>query len=208
MQALQQNRKFKLRVHYKKIGRAAWLSQLELARALEHAVRRAGLKYAVSEGFSPHMRISFAQALSVGIESEDNVFDILLTDYVAPEKCLTALKAGSLDCLEPFSCYYVDNKAKFDIEDVSEYSVELGCNLDFVKVPKDIKVLKKRKEKVFEVSHFLDGEVNVENKNATCVLNFRLRNYEDGSLNPDLFLRELLVFNELTNKLIINFKKL
>ena len=140
MQAPQQNRKFKLRVHYKKVGRAAWLSQLELARALEHAVRRADLKYAVSEGFSPHMRISFAQALSVGIESEDNVFDILLTDYVAPEKCLAALKEASQDCLEPISCAYVDNKTPFEIDETNEYLVELDANVDSLKVPNEIKM--------------------------------------------------------------------
>ena len=208
MQAPQQNRKFKLRVHYKKVGRAAWLSQLELARALEHAVRRSGLKYAVSEGFSPHMRISFAQALSVGIESENNAFDILLTDYVAPEKCLAALKDASQDCLEPISCVYVDNKTPFEMDEASSYSVELDAKIDSIKVSSEIKVTKKRKEKVFDVSHYLDGDVKVENKNGSCSVSFRLRNFEDGSLNPDIFLRELLAFNGLTEISIINFKKL
>lgn len=195
MQGYQQNRKFKLRVHYKKVGRAAWLSQLELARALEHAVRRSGLKYAVSEGFSPHMRISFAQALSVGIECTDNVFDILLTEYVAPDKCLATLKKASQKCLEPISCSYVDNKMPFEIAKISAYSVEINREVSFVKIPKEIKVVKKRKEKIFEVFHYLDGNVEIKNKNGNCVLDFRLRNFEEGSLNPDLFLRELIEFN-------------
>lgn len=195
MQTVQQNRKFKLRVHYKKVGRAAWLSQLELARALEHAVRRSGLKYAVSEGFSPHMRISFAQALSVGIECADNVFDILLTEYIAPNKCLNALRKASQECLEPISCAYVDNKAPFELSQLSAYSVEINREVSVVKIPKEITVVKKRKEKTFEVSHYLDGDVETQNKNGNCILDFRLRNYEEGSLNPDLFIRELISFN-------------
>ena len=208
MQGAMQNRKFKLRVHYKKVGRAAWTSQLELARALEHAIRRSGLPYAVSEGFSPHMRISFAQALSVGIESEDNVFDILLTDYIAPDKCLAALKNASLACLEPLSCAYVDNKQAFEIEEVSNFSVTIASEIKDIKVPDKIKVVKKRKEKEFDVSKFLDGEVELKSAKGCTELSFALKNFSDGSLNPEIFVRELLVCSGLRDYQIINFKKL
>ena len=49
-------RLFRLRVTFHETGRLAMLSHLELARALERAVRRAQLPFAVSQGFSPHMR--------------------------------------------------------------------------------------------------------------------------------------------------------
>ncbi|WP_417304102.1 DUF2344 domain-containing protein, partial [Ellagibacter isourolithinifaciens] len=45
---------FRLRLTFAKQGRLAMLSHLEVARALERTVRRAGLPYAVSQGFSPH----------------------------------------------------------------------------------------------------------------------------------------------------------
>ena len=61
---------FRLRVVFRKAGRLALLSHLEVARALERAVRRAGLPYAVSQGFSPHMRIAFGAALPVGVGGE------------------------------------------------------------------------------------------------------------------------------------------
>lgn len=56
-------RLFRLRVTFRETGRLAMLSHLELARALERAVRRAQLPFAVSQGFSPHMRIAFGAAL-------------------------------------------------------------------------------------------------------------------------------------------------
>ena len=62
-----EGRTFRLRVSFVKQGRLAMLSHLELARALERAVRRAKLPYAVSNGFSPHMRIAFGAALPVGV---------------------------------------------------------------------------------------------------------------------------------------------
>lgn len=62
-------RLFRLRVTFHETGRLAMLSHLELARALERAVRRAQLPFAVSQGFSPHMRIAFGRLCPWGWEA-------------------------------------------------------------------------------------------------------------------------------------------
>ncbi len=70
---------FRLRVYFRKSGRCAMLSHLEVARALERAVRRAGLPYAISQGFSPHMKIAFGAALPVGVGGARECFDLQMT---------------------------------------------------------------------------------------------------------------------------------
>ena len=82
---------FRLRVTYAETGRLVMLSHLEIARALERAVRRAGLPYAVSQGFSPHMKQAFGSALPVGVGGLEEIFDVSLTDYVPPEEALARL---------------------------------------------------------------------------------------------------------------------
>ena len=62
---------FRLRLTFAKQGRLAMLSHLEVARALERTVRRAGLPYAVSQGFSPHMLIAFGAARRRRRDSRD-----------------------------------------------------------------------------------------------------------------------------------------
>ena len=59
----------RLLLKYVKTGRLAYLSHLETMRALERALRRAGLPLAYSQGFSPHPRISSTPALPVGVGS-------------------------------------------------------------------------------------------------------------------------------------------
>ena len=98
---------FRLRVEYCKQGRLALLSHLEIARALERAVRRADLPFAVSQGFSPHMKIAFGSALPVGVGSTCEIFDLQMTRYVAPEKALAALQAASVPDLMPYDCRYI-----------------------------------------------------------------------------------------------------
>lgn len=55
-------------VYLAKRGRRKYLSHLDLARAMDRAVRRAKLPVAYSQGFHPHARISFAQPLPLGME--------------------------------------------------------------------------------------------------------------------------------------------
>ena len=60
---------FRLRVRYGKRDRLKYLGHLELIHTIERIVRRAGLPYAVTQGFSPHMRVGFSSALPVGTSS-------------------------------------------------------------------------------------------------------------------------------------------
>ena len=50
---------FRLRVRYGKRDRLKYLGHLEVIHTIERIVRRAGLPYAVTQGFSPHMRVGF-----------------------------------------------------------------------------------------------------------------------------------------------------
>ena len=79
------------------------LSHLELARALERAVRRAQLPFAVSQGFSPHMRIAFGAALPVGGGRHRRDIRSVLTDYVPALRALAALQEASPADLYPRS---------------------------------------------------------------------------------------------------------
>lgn len=70
------------RVRFVKEGDLRYLSHLELIRAIERAIRRAGLQMVYSEGFHPHPKLSFGPALSVGIASFDEYFDVeLVQEY-------------------------------------------------------------------------------------------------------------------------------
>jgi radical SAM-linked protein len=73
-----------LRVRYAKRGRLRFTSHRDFSRALERAVRRAGLPIAYSSGFSPHPRISYANASSTGAASEAEYLEISLVEQVDP----------------------------------------------------------------------------------------------------------------------------
>lgn len=81
----------KLRVRYAKRGRLRFSSTRDFQRALERALRRAGVPMAFSAGFHPHPRVSYANAAPTGTASEAEYFEISVTERVDPESVRAAL---------------------------------------------------------------------------------------------------------------------
>lgn len=73
-----------LRIWFKKVGRAKYISHLDLMRAITKAIKRSGIKVWYTEGFNPHAYIVFPLPLSLGIESESECFDIRVLDGATP----------------------------------------------------------------------------------------------------------------------------
>lgn len=57
-------------------GPLAFLSHLELMKVFRQSFRRSELPISFSEGFNPHMKLSFAIAKGVGLESEGELLEI------------------------------------------------------------------------------------------------------------------------------------
>ncbi|MCE5336447.1 MAG: TIGR03960 family B12-binding radical SAM protein [Desulfobacteraceae bacterium] len=75
---------FVYKVIYSKLGRARFFGQLEIASAFERAIRRAGLPAAFSKGHNPHPKISFGEALPLGMESIIAEAFVSLTEKIDP----------------------------------------------------------------------------------------------------------------------------
>ena len=90
----------KLRVRYAKRGRLRFSSTRDFQRALERALRRAGVPMAFSAGFHPHPKISYANAAPTGTASEAEYFEISVTEQVDPESVRVALDEALPDGLD------------------------------------------------------------------------------------------------------------
>ncbi|MGZ8705677.1 MAG: TIGR03936 family radical SAM-associated protein [Aeromicrobium sp.] len=81
----------KLRIRYAKRGRLRFTSHRDFGRAFERAVRRAGTPIGFSSGFSPHPKISYANASPTGAATEAEYLEIGLTRVCDPEDVKAAL---------------------------------------------------------------------------------------------------------------------
>ena len=55
-----------------------FIGHLDIMRYLQKVMRRADIPIAFTQGFSPHMIMSFANPLGVGVTSDGEYFDIEL----------------------------------------------------------------------------------------------------------------------------------
>ncbi|CNG11770.1 Uncharacterized protein conserved in bacteria [Mycobacterium tuberculosis] len=84
----------RLRVRYAKRGRLRFTSHRDISRAVERAVRRAGIPVAYSGGFTPHPKISYAGAAATGVASEAEYLEIGLTETRDPARVRADLDAA------------------------------------------------------------------------------------------------------------------
>lgn len=73
---------FKIRCRFSKTGEAKFLGHLELMNGLRRAITRLGVPIRFTEGFHPQMKLSMGHALSLGIESEWEFFDLEFSEAI------------------------------------------------------------------------------------------------------------------------------
>ena len=101
----------KLRLRFRKVGRAVYISHLDLMQTMQRAFFRAGYPLRYSEGYNPHPLLSIALPLSVGTASECELMDFRLKEDVdlteLPERLTKALP----ECIEILEAYEPTRKA-------------------------------------------------------------------------------------------------
>jgi len=76
---------YKVNFVFAKKGQMRYISHLDLMRLFTRAFRRADLPIKMTEGFSPHPKLSIKRALKLGVESENEEALIVLKEEVGPE---------------------------------------------------------------------------------------------------------------------------
>jgi radical SAM-linked protein len=107
----------KLRLRYAKRGRLRFSSHRDFQRALERALRRAGVPMAYSAGFSPHPKISYSNSAPTGVASEAEYVEIGVTQLCDPDKLRSALDEAlppGLDIIEVIVATTSDFSARLE----------------------------------------------------------------------------------------------
>ncbi|MDO4261578.1 MAG: TIGR03936 family radical SAM-associated protein [Eubacteriales bacterium] len=82
-----------IRVRFRKYGCLRFIGHLDVMRYFQKAMRRAEIDMCYSEGFTPHMIMSFASPLGLGIESDGEYMDIGVKSSPSSEEAVRRLNA-------------------------------------------------------------------------------------------------------------------
>ena len=174
-----------------------FVSHLDMTRFMTRIIRRAHLPVWYTEGFNPHLYMTFALPLSLGMESDYEVMDIRITDDcfdidTIPER-LNAVCPPYIhffDAFEPVlkagAVAFADFKIDFDDGGILEKPLAEFLGRDSISVEKKTK---KGDIKELEVADKIVA-FKTENKNGNTCLYITLPAGSNDNINPELILNK------------------
>ena len=100
----------KMIVVFEKAPRLRHIGHLDLMRAMQRALRRSGLPLRYSQGFNPHILLTFAAPLSVGMPGKRDVMEVPREGEMTGDAFLTKLSAALPPDLPVLSVQPVDDR--------------------------------------------------------------------------------------------------
>lgn len=90
----------KARIKFRKYGALRFIGHLDVMRFFQKVMRRADIPIAFTGGYSPHMIMSFANPLGIGLSSDGEYFDIELTEPVDSEEAVRRMNEVCVEGIE------------------------------------------------------------------------------------------------------------
>jgi len=90
----------KARIKFRKYGVMKFIGHLDVMRFFQKVMRRADIPIAFTGGFSPHMIMSFANPLGVGVTSDGEYFDIELTEAIDMQVAVARMNETVVEGIE------------------------------------------------------------------------------------------------------------
>lgn len=114
-------------IKFKKDYPIKFISHLDLMRAFQRAIKRANLPILYSQGFNPHVEISFATPLAVGTWSNDEYADIKLLSDLDCEFIKRSLSNSLPEYLKVLEVIRIDDRlpSLMSLIEASEYDIRI-----------------------------------------------------------------------------------
>lgn len=120
-----------IRVRFRKYGCLKFIGHLDVMRYFQKAMRRADIAMCYSEGFSPHMIMSFAAPLGLGITSDGEYMDIGVKESPSSEEAVRRLNEVMVEGIDVISWKLLPENCKNAMASVAaaDYEVRFreGC---------------------------------------------------------------------------------
>ncbi|NLY67608.1 MAG: DUF2344 domain-containing protein [Tissierellia bacterium] len=205
-----------LRIKFTKKGYLKYISHLDTMRLFQRAFRRGNIPIKYSQGFNPQPKMSIANPLALGIESEEEFMDIELLKKISEQEFIEIINNQLPDGIKILDAKYVnDDKSLPSTVRWSYYEINVKTKnmMDKNLLEEKINEWLNKKEIMFERRRYkkgkeikdvknirpLIGNISLvkDNKNinddAKYIIRIRclLKSGDNGSLKPTDFLEAL-----------------
>ncbi len=199
----------KYRAQIRKGSEIAFLSHLEYMNVFMSALLRSKLPAAYSEGFNPHLKVSFATALGVGVTSDCEYVDFELSQNIKSNEVMTRLnahlpkgaeivrirkiagKVPALTAAIDFSRYEILIDADFEETATAVKNFNAAKEINFTRVtPKHTREI--------EIKSYIAEPLKISKVDGEILLTFGTKINLDGTIKPSEVLAALNLPIEIT----------
>ena len=186
----------KLRLALHKGEELRFLSHLDYASAIERMIRRSEIKMAYSEGFNPHMKISFSSALALGITASAEYCDMDVLEEGTLEELMIRLSEVAPKGLEVLEGRFMPDKVKkmmavcnYAIYDVTGPVTEAG-NWEALLEPFNsveevlYEKVTPKKTRIINVKHFIKEPLVATAEDEMVTIRMAIGVYPEGTMKP------------------------
>ncbi|APM38258.1 TIGR03936 family radical SAM-associated protein [Clostridium kluyveri] len=120
-------------IKFSKKNSIKFIGHLDLMRTIQRMIKRTDLPVEYSKGFNPHINMSIAQPLAVGIYSCGEYMDLYFEEGVSEEEILEKLNNNAplgIEILKASKVYNAENKKIFKSMAAiraAKYSIQIPC---------------------------------------------------------------------------------
>ena len=188
----------RLRVKFNRGEVVKFISHLDIIRMWQRAFIRAGVPLAYSEGFNPHPRVSLAAPLALGVTSEAELMDVILSRELSPHSFSSVVSRqlpGGIKILQvlniPLTLPSLQSQVRF-----AEYRVTVETEKDREYIEDAIASIMVKKELPWQ--HHRDTGIRrydlralinelrfIDLDEGCCTIDMRLRCDSGGSGRPE-----------------------
>jgi len=188
----------RLRIRFRRGQEIKFISHLDIMRLWQRALNQAGIPLAYSQGFNPHPRISLAVPLAVGVTSEAELMDVILTKPASPHFFTAAvnqkLPAG-IEILQAYPIALTVPSLQSQVR-CAEYKVELETEKGQKEVESALASLLALKHlpwqhqrdtgvRNYDIRALIDDLWLIACHDGRCTIGMRLRCDSGGSGRPE-----------------------
>lgn len=102
----------KIRIKFRKYGVLKFIGHLDVMRFFQKVMRRAEIPIAFTGGYSPHMIMSFASPLGIGLTSDGEYVDIELSEPIVGKEAVKRMNAVMVEGMEVLSFRQISEEKK------------------------------------------------------------------------------------------------
>ncbi len=184
-----------IRIKFRKIGAAQYISQLDLQRTFERVLVRARLPLWYTQGFNPHVKMVFSTPLPIGTQCKAQYLDLKLERKMPFDEIVTRLNHELTEDMKIENVYVPVSKfsdigfAEYEYRIVTtNMGEELAAQINSVMKSSPLNVMKHTKKgdvktDIYPLINKFRAKFDSENK--CIVIEAQLNAGNDSNLNPE-----------------------